>query len=80
MFANARHDPVDGDFDLDAHRTFGERQRPGDFARRQPLLPVEQEHRAATFGKVVDQAAYQLLDFGFQQAAIGSLSVVGGGN
>ena len=80
MRAYAGHDPVDGDLDLDPHRALGERQRLGDLALRQPLLPVEQEHRAAAFGQIVYETANQLLDFGLYQPAIGSVFAVGGGN
>lgn len=79
MRAYAGHDPVDGDLDLDPHRALGERQRLGDLARRQPLLPVEQKHRAAAFGQIVYETAHQLLDFGLYQPAIGSVFAVGGG-
>lgn len=47
--------------------------------RRQPLLPVEQKHRAAAFGQIVYETAHQLLDFGLYQPAIGSVFAVGGG-
>ena len=80
MFANPRHDPIDGDLDLNAHRAFRQRQHLGNLTRRQPFLPIEQEYRAAAFGKVIDETSHQLFYFRFNQAAIRRICIVGGGN
>ena len=79
MFANPRHDPIDGDLDLNAHRAFRQRQHLGNLTRRQPFLPIEQEYRAAAFGKVIDETSHQLFYFRFNQAAIRRICIVGGG-